>query len=518
MLRFSILAVFLVCVWTYAFRDWFVSLCALILFTALTQNPNLRWTFGDIPGLNPWNITLLLITLAWAMDRLQGQRPWAMPPIAWLILVSYILIIVTSYVRLAFDLDSIPAETGGFATLDALSDYLINPMKYLVAGLLLADGCRTRARMRSALATVLLLGVVYGLLVLKHVPITELAGGGNMMRNRHLIDKLIGLHANDMGKVLTATLWGLFVSFQFWSRPDPRAGGTSTSPRTVEDLAGADVGATSRNIVTILLRFFATFQQWTRLPHRNIAVACGIVLFLGMALCFSRAAYLTFVALGFCLACIRWHKLLLIAPIAMVVILIAMPGIIDRMSMGFSDDDLGGSGTNWDVVTAGRSGMLWPPVIEEIGRAPLFGYGRLAMFRTDVYDVIQVRQGVVPTSPHNGYLEILLESGLVGLVSVLAVYLGVVAMAIPMIRRSNDPLQIAVGGLGLVFSLGCLITAMSGAMLLPDQGQLSTMCAFALTLRLWCDRRTARMHADAIERQRRMPRTQNAPRAGVPAR
>ena len=49
----------------YAWRNWFVSLCALMLLTSVLGRPDMPRSIGGIAGLNPWNLLLAFVFLAW---------------------------------------------------------------------------------------------------------------------------------------------------------------------------------------------------------------------------------------------------------------------------------------------------------------------------------------------------------------------------------------------------------------------------------------------------------------------
>ena len=53
----------------YAFRDWFKSLCGLILIMAVIEHPDMPKSIMGIQGLNPWNLLLSMVTLAWFISR-----------------------------------------------------------------------------------------------------------------------------------------------------------------------------------------------------------------------------------------------------------------------------------------------------------------------------------------------------------------------------------------------------------------------------------------------------------------
>ncbi len=49
----------------YAWKDWFKSLCGLILLTAVMGRPDFPESIGGIQGLNLWNILFANVFLAW---------------------------------------------------------------------------------------------------------------------------------------------------------------------------------------------------------------------------------------------------------------------------------------------------------------------------------------------------------------------------------------------------------------------------------------------------------------------
>ncbi len=442
-IRQFILMIFILGICVYAFRDWFLSLAALILLTVLTQNDDMPRTMAGIQGLNPWNFTLAITTLSWAIDRVRHPRPIGIPISAFIVAGLYIMVVLVNYLRVAVDTGSLPPEYPIRSFMDATTELWINPMKYLWAALMFADGCTTRERVRLAVTTVVLLGVFYGAFVLKNVSITHLFSPGNFMGVRNRIDKLIGLHANDMAKVLVMTFWSIF----------------------------------------------ATHRLWPQKKYKMIAVGSAIITMLATGLCFSRAGYVTFVGIGFIFACLRFRKLLFIGPIALVVIVFMFPNVAERMLMDMGENAATGQ-TDMNQVTAGRTGNLWPPTIEEIRKSPLIGHGGLALLRTDAYEAIKDTEGHVPTTPHNGFLDVMVNSGAVGMLIVAAFYLGTGVASLVLLRNRTDVLAIAVGGVGLAHVTGCLINALSGGVLMPSQGMLGTYAAMGIAVHMWAGRNT----------------------------
>ena len=56
----------------YAYRDWFKSVCGLILLMAVIQHPDLPKNILGIQGMNAWNILLVNVLLAWSPAGAKG--------------------------------------------------------------------------------------------------------------------------------------------------------------------------------------------------------------------------------------------------------------------------------------------------------------------------------------------------------------------------------------------------------------------------------------------------------------
>ena len=158
--------------------------------------------------------------------------------------------------------------------------------------------------------------------------------------------------------------------------------------------------------------------------------------------------------------------------------------------MGVGSADVAGDEQHdLEVITAGRTTDLWPPVIAQIWESPLFGYGRLGLVRTPAYRVIEKSTRSRPSHPHNAYLEMLLDSGLVGLAAVMVLYgmLAFVSAGLCLDRR--DPLFRAVGVASLAALSTLAIMSISGHSLFPKENSQMAWCLYGITLRVWVERR-----------------------------
>ncbi len=53
----------------YAYRDWFKSLCGLIVLMAVIEHPDMPKSILGIQGMNPWNVLLINVMAGWVIWR-----------------------------------------------------------------------------------------------------------------------------------------------------------------------------------------------------------------------------------------------------------------------------------------------------------------------------------------------------------------------------------------------------------------------------------------------------------------
>lgn len=220
MLRLTIFVAFLAFIWAYAFREWMVSLCGLILLTVLMNKDDMPAYLAGVPGLNPWNATLVVVTLGWLWQRQRERHPWNVSKRAIAAIVSYIGVIVLAYAQAMLHTASFPPNL----TLDPIRlltvDHLLNPLKFIWVALLFAEGCNSPRRLRLALGTVIALGVFYALMVIKVMPLESLVEGTRILRYRNRIHREIGLHASNQPRSRRTSYWAR-LTWQSASRRRP---------------------------------------------------------------------------------------------------------------------------------------------------------------------------------------------------------------------------------------------------------------------------------------------------------
>lgn len=448
MIRLSALAVYVIGAALYASKDWYKSLCALILLMAVVEHPDMPKTIFGIQGLNPWNLLLMAVVAGWAAARSKEGLKWDLPAHITVMLALYFGVILVGFVRMMLNRDYLDESA-----LSLTSEYLVNTLKWVIPGLLLYDGCRTRERFRMGMLCVLAVYVLLGVQVIRWMPLSAAMSGDSLSeRSLKILVNEVGYHRVNISAMLAGAAWAVF--------------------------AGRALAENGKQAAAVLVASTATL--------------------FGQALTGGRAGYVTFAGVGFVLCVLRWRKYLLLAPVAVVAILIIAPGVAERMLEGFTPEtrsvptriqQVQGSAEGADAytITAGRN-LIWPFVIDKIGDRPWIGYGRLAMVRTGLTHFLSTQLDEGFSHPHNAYLEMLLDNGLVGFVLVMPFYGLLLWRSFILFRDSRSPVFVAVGGATAAMILGLLIASLGSQTFYPREGWMGMWCLMFLLLRVWVQR------------------------------
>jgi len=168
---------------------------------------------------------------------------------------------------------------------------------------------------------------------------------------------------------------------------------------------------------------------------------------------------------------------------------IAAPGATSRMLAGFGETDVAGENIiNKYNATTGRN-LIWPVVISKIGESPVFGFGREATRRTGVRERLRaIDRDVDAGHPHNAYLEVLLDSGLIGFVIIVGLYMIIWVHSVRLFVDRGDPIYTAVGGLALALLTGHLVAHIGGQSFYPEVTDVGLWCAIGIMFRLHVER------------------------------
>ncbi|HPC94057.1 MAG TPA: O-antigen ligase family protein [Sedimentisphaerales bacterium] len=433
----------------YAWKDWFKSLCGLILLMAVIEHGDMPRTILGIQGLNPWNVLFSAIFLAWLASRRSEGLTWDMPQHLSVLLAVFLGVIVFGVVRAALDLDRIPGYTAG----DLLSEELVNTIKWVMPSLLLFDGCRTRKRVIIAFTCLLVMYCLIAVQVVKRMPLQAAfsESSATIMHARRRLNEGVGYHATDLSVMLGGACWGLVAALPL-------------APK--------------------------------RLHKVVVAAAAGMVAF-GQVLTGGRAGYVAWGATGLVLCLLKWRKYLILAPIVVLSLPVVFPGATARMLEGFGQTDVTGeTAVDEFAVTSGRN-LIWPHVVEKIKDSPWIGHGRRAMQRTGLQKALldQYGSGEAVAHPHNLYLETLLDNGILGSIPIWLFYALLVVYAAGLFRSTNR-LYSAVGGLAVALMLTSLIGGLSGQHYFPQEHTLGIWAAVFISLRVHLEEKRARVDAD----------------------
>jgi O-antigen ligase len=419
----------------YAYRDWFKSTCGLILVMAFVQHPDFPNSIGGIQGLNPWNVGLANVVIAWIIGRRREGLVWDMPAYFRNLLLIYLAVVLVGWLRCVADASFVSANLIG----DLISERLVNTIKWVIPGLLLFDGCRSAPRLRLALASVLGLYLLLGLQVIRWMPAgTSLTGASLNQRALKTILNEIGYHPVNMSMMLAGACWATLATLPL------------------------------------------LYKHWQKAG----VVLAALAIAYAQALTGGRMGYVTWGVVGLTMSVLRWRRYLLLAPLMALGISLAVPGAVERMLLGFGERTATDEVVTDDYeVTSGRT-LIWPYVLEKIGQSPLIGYGRAGMDRTGLVARLWRELGESFPHPHNAYLEWLLDNGVLGFLLVMPFYVTLLWVSARLFCSASAPAYVAVGGACFALVLALLVAALGSQTFYPREGSVGMWAAIGLMLRL----------------------------------
>jgi len=432
-IRVTALYIFVAFLCIYAWKDWFKSLCGLILLMAIIEHEDIPKTMFGIQGFNTWNILFVVIFLAWVVNRRREGLTWDMPRHINVLLLMYLGVIMVGFLRAVFDRSNIQY----YPLKNLISEELINTIKWTLPGLLLFDGCRTRRRVIMALVCILGTYLIVAVQVARFMPPGAAFGDGELLnRSRIRLGRYIGYSACDISAMLAGAFWGVLATLPLIRRKK---------------------------------------YQWIGLMLASLVVY-------GQALTGGRAGYLAWGGTGLIFCLLRWRKYLVLVPVVVILLPVVFPAATNRMLSGFGGTDVSGQSVTDDyTVTSGRT-LMWPYVIDKIGDSPLVGYGRLAMMRTGLYDKL-LQEDLSFPHPHNVYLEILLDNGILGSLPIF-LFWGILAIYSAILFRSDNRLCSAVGGMALALTLAQMFAGVGAQHYFPRISTLGMWAGVFLMLRV----------------------------------
>ena len=353
-------------------RDFRVGVALLIVIMPISSSTLFPHKMMGITGLNPLNL-LLVATLGVFLMRAAGTQAikGVVPrPLLWLYVapITFAALIGMEHVR------EIPrifkaTEMLYFDTpVGYIRDMLLKPMGLVVYAVLVGAAVAwskkpERFVIPMLVSVFVMAGVAIGFIASSGVSLSQLAG----TYSRHFLSTL-GLHANDLGR-LYAVAFALLLFV--WDRTD-------------------------------------------RLALKTILIVAMVTVAAALVLTFSRGAFLGLVIVcALYLALRRSLKTFLILVALLPPALMFAPGALwYRLQAGV------GEGLN--EITAGRYEEIWLPLLPEIFTTPPWGNGLGSIMWARA---MRMEEMFTVAHPHNAYLQLYMDLGIVGAVMVLGFWL-----------------------------------------------------------------------------------------------
>ena len=359
-------------------RRGLIALSVLVPLSASTRMPH---QLLDVPGLNPLNLTMLatLAGLFLLMVFPGTRRPLTLArlpvPLALLVLMVLPMVLAAAHGSLSVGL--IPATFRRLVDIsfsDAagyLRDVLVGPLLTVFAGLLLGlvlrvDGpvSESRAYLYAPLVGVCALAVLF--LVNAFASLGSLWAMADQDA-RNALAAAAGMHPNEISLMFNCGLaWALFTAR----------------------------GAPLRRRVAL----------W----------AVGALMSVASLFTFSRGGFIgmLIVLIAYTLEMRRFMWIVAASAVLAVGALCLPEAVIERLTTGLAQSDL-------NAVSGGRVTQIWPLLLPVIGDHWLLGSGMESI----LWSPPVTGGALVVTQPHNAYLGLLLDYGVIGAVMILSFHI-----------------------------------------------------------------------------------------------
>ena len=247
---------------------------------------------------------------------------------------------------------------------------------------------------------------------------------------------------------------------------------------------------------------FSARELFQSKPLRMAVLMAFAVMVLGQALTGGRMGYLTWFAIAMLFGALKWRKLLVVGPLAVVAVVMLVPAVRERLMQGFDPDSYSQNtrieelqyreegGMDLYTVTSGRT-FTWPFVIDEILKAPLLGNGREAMISTGLATYLILEYGEFFAHPHNMYLQSLMDNGLLGTIPLLLFFYLIFIYSKRLFEQADCKECVAIGGMCLAIVGALLFAGMGSQSFYPREGSVGMWCLIGLMLRVYVQHKTA---------------------------
>jgi len=370
-----------------------VGVWVLCLVFPLSQISLMPRQLLGVTGLNPVNLllsaTLGAIILHCVWRAFQHERV-ALPDVPMPLVLLFIAPVTLAALHGTLFVDQIPEYyrvVVGAVTFDNAGGYLrdvfIKPMFSVLFALAIAFQVRESNNLKLvALPTILGANVVAGLVFLVVGLQGVDLGALSSARSRSFLSGL-GMHANEIGLLLNCALSMTLFSMR-----------AATGYRRV------------LHLVTV------------------------VALALAVLLTFSRGGYLGLVVVyaAFLLHSGNFRSLAVTGVVGLAILLALPSEVYERALYGLAGQDRA-------AISAGRIDQIWIPLLPTLLENPLFGSGLNSILWSG-----PARSGQIWVShPHNAYLALLMDMGIVGFLLVMSFFYWVWRSIRAAAKRAEDP-------------------------------------------------------------------------------
>jgi O-antigen ligase len=398
--------------------DFRVGAVLLILMLPIEQSRLFPHSILGFTGLNPLNL-VLGATLASFLLRGRDLGRFMPKPLLWLFIVPILLAGLLG-VRHVDEIYPAFYEAQVIHFTDAFGyfrDTALKPMLIVLSALVIGAAVARSQKPERFLAPVILSVWVMSLISIIYVVLAGVSLGLLASSQSREFFAALGLHSNDLGRLYA--------------------------------------------VAYALLLF--TWGETRDMALKALLVVTMGVLTLALLLTFSRGAFIGFVVVN--ALYLLWKFNARTVGIALLVLAAAMwlmPGaVVGRMMTGMQED----GGGDLNAVSAGRVDEIWLPLMPEVLKSPPWGNG---LDSTMWSNAVWTQSMLEVIHPHNAYIQVILDMGLIGLGLLLAYYWHVFRQFKDL--GSNAYLSPTMRGFyqGAVAGLVCfLITGISGSSLRP---------------------------------------------------
>ncbi|WP_200279049.1 O-antigen ligase family protein [Rhabdochromatium marinum] len=357
----------------------------LLPFSATQLMP--RQLLG-ITGLNTLNIILVatIVSAFFSMAKRPGSVRLPRLPVTFM---AYIGLIVAGAAAGLFYIDLVPPRAvgdgieNGLSPLGYLLENLFKPLIIVVVALLAAVTVTNEKFARRLVTAISVALLLFSMVVLLNqftsgLSLSEMASS----KSRRMLSWM-GIHANDIGHLCNL------------------------------------------GVALTLFAFLGTRNAASRWFYAAAAVLGAAA----AALTFSRSAFLGLLTIGaYFLISRRRFWDLFFAAMAMVIVAILLPdAFIERALTGIGEEDT-------TAITAGRLHGIWLPLLPEFLASPIWGHGLSSMLWSGFN-----RPVFIVGHPHNAYLGVLLDFGVLGGIIVAAFWFRMWGLFRVLYRYHEDP-------------------------------------------------------------------------------